>query len=95
MSDPATVLLRQVVLAFLAARRPAVYEANRIATRINALNLLDAPTDEGAVLRELTLLARSDLALVDMLPNPLGPDVVWGITDAGVKRWFQDGRMAT
>lgn len=95
MPETDTTLLRQVILAFLAARRPAVYEASRIATRINALKLLDAPTNEGDVLRELTLLARSDLALVDMLPNPLDAGVVWGVTDAGIKRWYLDGRMAT
>lgn len=83
--------LKQLILAFLSPRHPAVYTEQSITQRVNSSPMSDSrhtPEQVFDTLRDLKKLGLVDLS-VDTLDNA----TYWGATEEGIKRWTLDGRM--
>lgn len=87
--------LRTVILGFLAARAPGAYTVPSIRVRCERSRLCDdAPTVE-SVSQALAELASARMgAFVDTVVDPVSKGVYWFATDAGIRQWTLDGRLA-
>ncbi len=87
--------IRTVVLAFLAARAPGAYAAPSIRVRCDRSGLCEASPSVEGVSQALAELASARMgALVDTVVDPVSKGVYWFATDAGVRQWTLDGRLA-
>jgi len=87
--------LRSVALAFLAARSPAAYPVPSIRVRCERSGLCDAAPTVESVAQALAELASARMGgLVDTVVDPTSKSVFWYATDAGIRQWTLDGRVA-
>jgi hypothetical protein len=83
--------LTDVILAFLAGRYPAAYQADAILQRVNRSGLLDKPATEAELEDGLRVLANRFKAIEPQMLK-LSGKVFWTSTDAGVTQWHLDGK---
>lgn len=84
--------LREIILAFLAARYPAAFPTSAITARINSTGLLDKQTSPETVAAELTLLTKK-FGYVETEVNHLTGDAVWTATTTGIRQWHLSGQL--
>jgi len=84
--------LREIILAFLAARYPAAFTAEAITARVNASGLLDKPTSTGEVYSELKILCRK-FEYIDAEADTLTGNTAWSATTEGVREWHISGQL--
>lgn len=84
--------LREIILAFLAARYPAAFAADAITARVNASGLLDNQTSPSEVYSELKTLCRK-FEYIDAESDTLTGNTAWSATTAGVREWHISGQL--
>lgn len=84
--------LRELLLAFLAARYPSAYNTAALALRINAAALLDTSVTEAAVSDELRILSNK-FGWVTGEINQINGAIAWSATTDGVKQWHLSGQL--
>jgi len=84
--------LREIILAFLAARYPVAYTSDAITARVNAAGLLDKPVNIGEVYTELKLLCRK-FEYIDAETDNLTGNTAWSATTAGIREWHISGQL--
>lgn len=84
--------LRELLLAFLAARYPSAYNAAALALRINAAALLDTSVTEASVSDELRILSNKFDWVTGEI-NQINGAIAWSATTDGVKQWHLSGQL--
>ena len=84
--------LRNVILAFLAARYPAAYSESAILQRVNKSGLLDNPATADQVKEELCTLSNRWTFVEPELEKVSG-EIFWTATEAGKLEWVKTGRL--
>ncbi len=78
------------ILAFLAARWPASYDAAAVARRVTASGMLDEPVSEVKAVPVLKMLA--DIrGYASHESDPMTGRVYWTATKEGVSEWVRRG----
>lgn len=84
--------LREIILAFLAARYPAAFPTLAITARINGTGLQDTPISNEMVQAELQILARKFEFVAAETDNLTGA-VAWSATTSGIREWHISGQL--
>lgn len=83
--------LRQLILAFLSPRHPAVYTEDAITQRVNASPMCDKRVTPADVYDSLRAMKK--MGLVDLEIDSVDNAAYWGATAEGIKRWVMEGRI--
>lgn len=84
--------LKQLIIAFLAPRYPAVYTEPSIAQRLNASRMLDRRCSAEDVADALRAL--HGMGLVNLEIDQMDNSAVWQVTPEGTKKWILEGRIS-
>jgi hypothetical protein len=83
---------REIILAFLAMRYPAMFDGQTIAARVNASGMMDDKLSLDAANTALSELARMGCA--DVTVDKISGRSCWGATIEGKRQWVLSGQLA-